>query len=172
MIPFYSKLFTCKWPNFFFFYILTTCTIPFDGLWEYPGFLLDSSHEFSVFCFCFFLTWQLNMFPRYLVRYYRWHTVDPTYKSSCSYHATKPAYPLLLISSNSPEFSTRKCVGGGREFPEELCLHLQEALCWTLKAMAIRVGGTGKVFPPSNQSVSLRFCSCGFSSCRMGRSLE
>ena len=63
-------------------------------------------------------------------------------------------------------------VGRGREFPEELCLHLQEALCWTLKAMAIRVGGTGKVFPPSSQSVSLRFRSCGFSSCRMGRSLE
>ena len=60
-----QQAFYVQMAQFFFFYILTTCTIPFDGLWEYPGFLLDSSHEFSVFCFYFFLTWQLNMFPRY-----------------------------------------------------------------------------------------------------------
>lgn len=66
MIPWESPLlrqaFYVQMANFF--YILTACTIPFYGLWEYPGFLLDSSYEFSVLFFVF-LALQFNMFPRY-----------------------------------------------------------------------------------------------------------
>ena len=44
-----------------------------------------------------FFSLQFNMFPRYKVRCYRWHTVGPICKSPCFCHATKPAHPLLLI---------------------------------------------------------------------------
>lgn len=62
--PFTASFLRANGQFFFFFYILTTCTIPFYGLWEYPGLLLDSSYEFSVLFFVF-LTLQFNMFPRY-----------------------------------------------------------------------------------------------------------
>ena len=66
----------------------------------------------------------------------------------------QPNLPILcsLFSSNSPEFSTRKC-WRDRELPEELCLYLPEALCWTLRQCPSGLVGQGRLFlSPASRS--------------------